>query len=167
MSLPEYDHYVTVGKKADGKYYGLVFNWVKCPDGQFRWCLGSITREGFFSSEEAAEHINAYRPAGPPGMNISMMQAVSGKEVPDLSPGTVVEVRLYNPRSRNPDPRSQFPEIYVQGYSIDAPTLARMIQGHLLELEFENFDPELSCGYAYFRVPVMEGQKDGIARSSI
>lgn len=155
--LQEKSHYKTIGRAREtGLYHGFLYRRLPSGPGRSRWILESVTPQGFDSPLAAAEYMNACLPGLPP-LNLREMADAFAAGIPDLPQGAEVELRVFNPRAKAPAPKSSFPQILVtvdgqaSGMSLSVGQLLRLIQARVLELDSDNYDPNLSCGYVYFR----------------
>lgn len=156
--LQEKSHFKTIGKgRETGLYHGILYRRLPSSTGRSRWVLESTTPQGFDSPLAAAEYMNACLPEFP-ALNLPEMARALSAGVPELPPDAEIELRVFNPKSANPAPRDSFPTIRVMSGGLETDMeltvaqLLRLIESRTVELDSDNFDPSLSCGYVYFRV---------------
>jgi len=158
MLLQDHSHYKTIGKaRATGLYHGFLYRRLPSGNGRPRWLLESTTPQGFDSPLAAAEYMNTCLPDLPP-INVLEMERAYAAGVPEIPLDSEVELRLLKTQDPGQGFNSLFPvEVYVRVEGQDSDLdltvdqLSRLVQARVLELDSDNFDPNLSCGYVYFR----------------
>jgi hypothetical protein len=156
--IEEKSHYKTIGRaRATGLYHGMLYRRLPTGADRSRWVLESITPQGFDSPLAAAEYMNECLPGFPP-LNVPEMARAFAAGIPDLPPGTEIELRVFNPRAKNPAPKSSLPMVLVRvdgqesEIELSIEQLLRLVESRTVELDSDILDPNLSCGYVYFRV---------------
>ena len=158
---PEEDKYLAVGQSNEtGLYHGLVYRNHKTPSGCDRWLLALSTNQGFETERAAGDFINCQFPE----VKQLDLEKLSNKNelstIPALPKGAMITVMTYNGHSYDPAPKEDLPRIEVtmggkrSDIRLNAEQIGILEKRKVIELDSETDDPNLSCRYTHFYVPI-------------
>ncbi len=159
--------YISVGQHQEtGLFHGMVYRNHKKPSGLDRWILSLSTNEGFETERAAGAFMNTQCPELTPIDVMKLNDKNEFADMPTLPAGAEVTVMTYNPRSNDPAPKEEFPQIIVNvgGKRTDIKLSSQqadiLVKRKVVVLDSASgFDPNLSCVYTHFYVPANSLQR--------
>ncbi len=159
--------YITVGQHEEtGLFHGMVYRNRPKPSGLDRWLLSLSTNEGFETERAAGEFMNAQFPELPPVDVNKLSDKNDFAGLPTLPAGAVVTLLEYNPASKDPEPKEEFPKVEVNiggkrsGINLTSEQVTILVKRKVIVLESETgLDPNLSCCYTHYCVPANAVQR--------